>query len=199
MLNFNFANVILVFNQLVNLYKIGMSGHSHASNVKHKKEANNAKKGKIFSKLVKLITIAAKAEPNPQFNPRLRTAIDKAKENQVPADNIERAIKKASEAGENMEELLMEAYGPEGAAILIEAITDSSNRTVNETKLILKQQDAKWADPGSVMWAFEKTGEGWNAKFPQEISGQGREKLEKLIEALEESDDIQNVVTNVKD
>lgn len=175
-----------------------MAGHSHAANVKHKKEANNKKKGKIFSKLVKLITIAAKTEPNPQFNPRLRTAIDKAKENQVPADNIERAIKKASEPSENLEELVMEAYGPEGAAILIEAITDSSNRTVNEVKLILKNNGAKWADPGSVMWAFEKTSDGWKAKFPQDISEQGKTDLENLIEAFEENDDVQAVITNIK-
>lgn len=175
-----------------------MSGHSHSSNVKHKKDANNQKKGKVFSKLVKLITIAAKKEPNPQFNPTLRTAIEKAKENQVPAENIERAIKRASETSENLEELLMEAYGPGGSAILIEAITDSSNRTVNEVKLILKQQNAKWADPGSVMWAFEKTAEGWKAKFPQDISDEDKTKLGGLIEALEENDDVQDVITNVK-
>ncbi|MBI5401237.1 YebC/PmpR family DNA-binding transcriptional regulator [Candidatus Wolfebacteria bacterium] len=175
-----------------------MAGHSHSANVKHKKDANNQKKGKVFSKLVKLITIAAKAEPNPQFNLRLRTAIDKAKENQVPADNIERAIKRASEAGENLEELLMEAYGPEGAAILIEAITDSRNRTISEVKKILKDNDVKWADPGSVQWAFERGADGWQAKFPQEISEAGKEKLEELIEALEENDDVQNVITNVK-
>lgn len=175
-----------------------MSGHSHWAGIKHKKEANDKKKGKIFSKLVKLITIAAKGESNPQFNPKLRAAIEKAKENQVPADNIERAIKKASEAGENMEEITMEAYGPSGSALLIEAITDNSNRTVNETKLILKQQNAKWADPGSVMWAFEKTSDGWKAKFPQDISGSEKEKLKELIEALEENDDVQDVITNVK-
>lgn len=178
--------------------QIRMAGHSHASNVKHKKDANNVKKGKIFSKLVKLITIAAKVEPNPQFNPRLRTVIDKAKENQVPVENIERAIKKASDKSENLEEIIMEAYGPSGSALLIEAITDNSNRTVNETKLILKQQNAKWADPGSVMWAFEKTSDGWTAKFPQDISESEKEKLNSLIEALEENDDIQAVVTNIK-
>lgn len=175
-----------------------MSGHSHWSGIKHKKEATDKKKGKIFSKLLKAITIAAGTEPNPQFNAKLRAVIDKAKENQVPADNIERAIKRASEAGENLEELLMEAYGPEGVAILIEAITDSRNRTISEVKKILKDNDAKWADPGSVQWTFERGANGWQAKFKQQISDSGKEKLQKLINDLEEHDDAQEVVTNIE-
>ena len=174
-----------------------MSGHSKWSQIKHKKGITDKKRGQIFSKLSKAITIAAKDEPNPQFNIRLKAAIEKAKENQVPQENIERAIKKASEAGENLEELLMEAYGPEGSAILIEAITDSRNRTVAEVKKILKDQDAKWADPGSVMWAFEKINNDWQAKFPQKISEDGMKKLETLLEALDNHDDVEDVITNI--
>lgn len=174
-----------------------MAGHSHAANVKHKKEANDKKRGKIFSKLIKAISIAARNEANPQFNPRLRTAIDAAVENQVPKENIERAIKKASEPGEQLEELTMEAYGPEGSALIITAITDNRNRTVSEVKLILKKQDAKWADPGSVLWAFEIDGEGgWQAKFPQVISADGKQKLEELIEALDDQDDVDDIYVN---
>lgn len=180
-----------------------MAGHSHAANVKHKKEANDKKRGKIFSKLIKAISIAARDEANPQFNPRLRTAIDTAVENQVPKENIERAIKKASEPGEQLEELTMEAYGPEGSALIITAITDNKNRTVSEVKLILKKQDAKWADPGSVLWAFDPPaggdGEGgWQAKFPQVISDEGKKKLEDLIEALDDHDDVDDIYVNVE-
>lgn len=175
-----------------------MSGHNKWSQIKNKKGVTDKKRGQIFSKLSKAITIAAKSDPNPQFNPNLRSAIEKAKENQVPQENIERAIKKAAESAEALEELLMEAYGPEGAAILITAITDSSNRTVNEVKKILKDNEAKWANPGSVLWAFEKKSDGeWEAKFPQKISEDGQQKLEKLLEALDDYEDTQDVITNV--
>lgn len=176
-----------------------MAGHSHWAGIKRKKEANDKKRGKIFSKLLKAITIAAKNEANPQFNPRLRSAVDAAIENQVPKDNIERAIKKAAEGGENLEELLMEAYGPEGVAILITAITDNRNRTVAEIKKILKDHNAKWADPGSVLWAFDPPagGEGeWQPKFPQAISKDAMEKLTALAEELDDHDDVEDIITN---
>ncbi|MDI6717659.1 MAG: YebC/PmpR family DNA-binding transcriptional regulator [Patescibacteria group bacterium] len=144
------------------------------------------------------MTVAAKSEPNPQFNPALRSAVDKAKENQVPQDNIERAIKKASESAENLEEFTMEAYGPEGLAIIIEAITDNRNRTVSEVKKILKDCGAKWADPGSVIWAFEKKEGKWEPKFRQLISEAGKEQLKRLLEFLDDYDDVQNMVANVK-
>ncbi len=200
-----------------------MAGHSHWAGIKRKKEITDKKRGQIFSKLLKAISIVAKIEPNPQFNPTLRAAIDKAKESQVPQDNIDRAIKRASEAAENLEELLIEAYGPEGAAILIEAITDSRNRTVSEIKKILKDHDAKWADQGSVLWAFAQNADqrrtthadggvgadsrrnfissgesNWYSKFPQQISEEGKQKLKQLIEALDDHDDVQAVITNIK-
>ena len=173
-----------------------MSGHSHWSGIKHKKESTDKKRAILFSKLLNTITIAAKKEPNPQFNPTLRSAIEKAKQNNVPQDNIEKAIKRASEKTDNLEELTMEAYGPEGVAILIEAITDSKNRAVAETKKILSDHEAKWADPGSVLWAFKKSTDGWQAKFKNEISKEAKEKLTRLIEELENHDDIQKVTTN---
>ena len=179
-----------------------MSGHSHWAGIKHKKEITDQKRGKVFSKLLKAISAAVQTEPNPDFNPRLRTAIAKAKEASVPQDNIDRAVKKATESGANLEELVFEAYGPGGIAILIEAISDNKNRAVQEIKLILKERNGKWAETGSVQWAFEKTvgGEnGWHAKFPQDVSDSDRMALEKLIEVLEENDDVQNVYTNVAD
>lgn len=174
-----------------------MSGHSKWSQIKHQKGATDQKRGKLFSKLLKAITIAARSEPNPQFNPRLRTAVLKARESLVPADNIDRAIKHASESGENIEELLMEAYGPGGTAILIEAATDSKNRTVSEIKKIITDGNGKWAEPGSVLWAFEQTpGSGWKAKFPQPIPENQKQMLFLLTEELENHDDVQKIITN---
>lgn len=175
-----------------------MAGHSHWAGIKHKKEVTDKKRGILFSKLLKAVTAAAKSEPNPQFNPRLRTAVEKARENNVPQDNIERAIKKAAEASENLEELVIEAYGPEGTAILIEALTDSKNRTIAEIKKLLNDHEAKWADPGSVLWAFEKYEGEHKAKFPQEISAEAEEKLHLLVEALEEHGDVQKVTSNAQ-
>lgn len=173
-----------------------MSGHSHWAGIKHKKEITDQKRAKVFSKLLALISAAAKSEPNPDFNPRLRTAIAKAREATVPADNIERAIKKAAESGENLEELVFEAYGPGGAAIMIEAISDSRNRSVQEIKTILRDYNGKWAENGSVKWAFEPTEGTWKAKFLQDISEEDKNKLIVLLEMLEENDDVQNVYTN---
>jgi YebC/PmpR family DNA-binding regulatory protein len=175
-----------------------MSGHSHWAGIKHKKEITDKKRGKIFSKLLALISAAARTEPNPDFNPRLRTAVAKAREAAVPAENIERAIKRASDPDEDLEELIFEAYGPAGVAILIEAISSSRNRTVQEMKNILKDHNGKWAETGSVQWAFEKTADGWMAKFPQEISDDDLEKLAALVEAFEDNDDVQSVYTTVK-
>src|SRR3989338_11296018 len=108
-----------------------MSGHSKWSQIKHKKGTTDQKRGQLFSKLLKAISIAAKKEPNPLYNPRLRSVIEKAKENSVPQENIERAISKASEE-KNLDEVIIEAYGPEGAALIIQGVTDNTNRTVAE-------------------------------------------------------------------
>jgi YebC/PmpR family DNA-binding regulatory protein len=175
-----------------------MSGHSHWAGIKHKKEATDQKRGKVFSKLLAAVSAAAKSEPNPDFNPRLRTAIAKAREASVPQENIERAVKRAAEAGADLEELVFEAYGPGGIAIIMDAVSDNRNRTVQEIKLILKELNGKWAESGSVRWAFEaKGGEGgWQPKFPQEVSEEDAKKLSALVDALEDNDDVQNVFTN---
>lgn len=181
-----------------------MSGHSHWAGIKHKKEITDKKRAKIFSKSLKLISAAARTEPNPDFNPRLRTAVAKAREAGVPADTIERAIKRAADPAEKLEELLYEAYGPAGAAILIEAVSDNRNRTAQEIKTVLRDHNGKWAESGSVQWAFEHAtgapgGEAaeWTAKFPQDIPEGEKEKLIALLEALEENDDVHNVYTNI--
>lgn len=172
-----------------------MSGHSKWSQIKHKKGITDQKKGALFSKLLKGIAVAARDNPDPQFNPRLRTAIEKAKESNVPGENIERAVKKSSEE-KNLEEVTIEAYGPEKAAIVIEGITDSKNRTVAEVRTILTENGGKMADPGSVLWAFEKTVNGWQPKFRQPLSEDAAGKLRTLMGKLEDHEDVQRVLTN---
>ena len=175
-----------------------MSGHSKWHQIKHKKGAADQKRGVAFSKLLNAISVAAKTEPNPDFNPRLRSAVEKAKESNVPKDNIERAINKAKESSE-LEEILIEAYGPEGVAVIIEAITDNKNRTIGDVKQILSQNDGKMANPGSVMWSFDgSTGspQGFKPKFPVQISKLAKQKIAKLIEKLDANDDVQKVFSN---
>jgi len=138
-----------------------MSGHSKWAQIKHKKAITDAKKSKIFSKLAALISIAAREKGGgASMNPKLRLAVEKARAMNMPMENIERAIKRGTggiESG-NLEELLLEAYGPGGKAILISAITDNKNRTLAEIKHILNEGGGKLASSGSVRWMFEEKG-----------------------------------------
>lgn len=138
-----------------------MSGHSKWAQIKHKKAITDAKKSKIFSKLAALISIAAREKGGgASMNPKLRLAVEKARAMNMPMENIERAIKRGTggiESG-NLEELLLEAYGPGGKAILISAITDNKNRTLAEIKHILNEYGGKLASSGSVRWMFEEKG-----------------------------------------
>jgi YebC/PmpR family DNA-binding regulatory protein len=174
-----------------------MSGHSKWSQIKHKKGVTDQKRGQAFSKLLKAVSVASREEPNPQMNPRLRSLIEKAKEANVPNENIERALKRSSEAKE-LEEVVIEAYGPEKTALIIECITDNKNRTVAELRHLLTEQGAKFAESGSVRWNFEAPGArgSWKAKAPHAISNEGHAKLTALIEALEIHDDVQKIVTD---
>lgn len=174
-----------------------MSGHSHAKNVMRKKQFEDKKRSAAFGKLLKAISISVGNEPNPDYNPRLRSAIDKAKQNNVPNNNIERAIKKSSEI-KDLEELILEAYGPDGIAILIRAVTDNKNRTIPEIKSLLQKAGAKWAESGSVLWSFlENEAGAWEAKFPQTTSPANKTKLNKIILSLEGHDDIESIITNI--
>jgi YebC/PmpR family DNA-binding regulatory protein len=172
-----------------------MAGHSKWHQIKHKKGAADQKRGLLFSKLVKAISIAARGNPNPDANPRLRSAIEKARAANVPYENIERALKRSRDT-ENLDELVIEAYGPEKTALIIEGITDSKNRTIAEIKKVLEEHDSKMADPGSVLWAFSHDGGEWKAKFPQTISPEARQRLETLTNSLEERDDVQKIISN---
>jgi len=175
-----------------------MSGHSKWAQIKHHKGIADQKRGELFSKLLNAVAIAAKGNPNPQFNPRLRAAILKAKENNVPLENIDRAIKRALESHKNLDELIFEAYGPGGAAILIEAMSDNKNRTIAEVKKILSEASGKWAESGSVIWAFEKTREGWKIKFNQPLNEEDKTKLKALLRDLRSQEDVREVYVNAE-
>jgi len=137
-----------------------MSGHSHFKTIKAHKELADAKRGKVFSKVAKLISIAAKGGPDPITNSKLRMAIEQAKIVNMPKDNVERAIERGTGelAGESLEEIVYESFGPGGTAIIIEAITDNKNRTLGEIKQILNQSNGKLAGEGAVQWMFEQKG-----------------------------------------
>ena len=236
-----------------------MSGHSKWATIRRKKGALDAKRGKLFTKLIKELTIAAReGGGDPAGNPRLRLAVDNAKAANMPADNIERAIKKATGEleGTTISELTYEGYGPGGIAILVEVATDNKNRTVAEVRHIFSKQGGNMGESGSVAWMFEKKGiitlpkQGkseddileivlnagaedlrtedeyfeiqsevesfeplrrvlidkklnienaslqWIAKNTINISGENAEKMMKLIEGLEDCDDVQNVYSN---
>jgi YebC/PmpR family DNA-binding regulatory protein len=138
-----------------------MSGHSKWSSIKHKKGVTDARRGKIFTKLIKEITVAARfGGGDPAANPRLRTAIQAAKNENMPKDNIERAIKKGTGEleGVNYEESIYEGYGPGGAAIFIESLTDNKNRAVADIRHILTKAGGNLGANGCVAWIFEKKG-----------------------------------------
>lgn len=138
-----------------------MSGHSKWATIKRKKAATDAKRGKIFTKLIREITVAARdGGGDPNFNPRLRLAVETAKSGNMPADNITRAIKKGTGdlEGVSYEEIVYEGYGPGGVALYIEALTDNQNRTVADIRHILIKHSGSLGTTGSVGWQFDRKG-----------------------------------------
>src|SRR5271155_3455748 len=138
-----------------------MSGHPHWATIKHKKGAIDAKRGKLFSKLSRAIIIAARnGGGDPEMNLKLRYAIDKAREVSMPKDNIERAVKRGTgeTEGVTFEELTYEGYGPGGAAILVDVLTDNRNRTAGEIRKIFERSGGKMGSAGSVSYLFERKG-----------------------------------------
>lgn len=174
-----------------------MAGHNKWSKIKNKKAVTDARKSKIFGKLLRMITVEArKAGGNPD-SPGVRTAVQKAKAANVPNDNIDRAIKKASEAGgENLESVTYESYGPGGVAIIIEGLTSNRNKAAAEIKHILSKNGCELAAPGSASWAFTKEDGDWVPNTTTQLEDNDIEKLENIIDSLEDNDEVQSVYTN---
>ncbi len=237
-----------------------MSGHSHWHGIRHKKELEDKKRAQIFSKLTRVISVAAREGTDPETNPRLRMAIERAKEFRMPNENIERAIQRGAGQieGESLEEFTFEAIGPGKIAIIIEGITNNKNRTLNEIKNILAKHNGKLAQEGSQRWMFQKLGIitvnaqnkkrddveleaieagaedlkwqdsvlevytkpdqlekvkdnlknlglkiesatlGWVPNEEIEVPEEIKKQAEKLFEALDENDDVQEIYSNIK-
>ncbi len=235
-----------------------MAGHSKWANIQHRKGRQDAARSKLFSKLSKEITVAAKmGDPDPEKNPRLRLAVKEAKSQSMPKDNIDRAIKKAiGGEGEAYEEIRYEGYGPDGVAVIVEAMTDNRNRTASTVRSTFTKNGGNLGETGSVAFMFERKGEVtypaevgdadtvmmaaieagaedvessedghiiwcndtdlndvsnaleaelgesqstklvWKPTTTTELDLEGMQKLMKLIDALEDDDDVQRVTTN---
>ena len=235
-----------------------MAGHSKWANIQHRKGRQDAVRSKLFSKLSKEITVAAKmGDPDPEKNPRLRLAVKEAKQNSVPKDVIDRAIKKSTAGeGDDYEEIRYEGYGPNGIAVIVEAMTDNKNRTASNVRSIFSKNGGNLGETGSVGFMFERKGEIifpsevgdddtvmmaaiesgaedvesskdghiiwcidtnlsevaaalesdlgesqstkliWQPNTTTELDLEGMQKLMKLVDALEDDDDVQRVTTN---
>lgn len=177
-----------------------MSGHSKWSQIKHQKASTDAKKGKLFGKLGKSITLATRDKgTDPATNNALRVAIEQARSFNMPADSIERAITKAKGGGgADLHSFCYEAYGPGGVGIIITGVTDNNNRTSHEVKHLLSLHHGKWSTPGSVSWSFEHSSAGWEAKQYAEVklSTEDHSLLTTLIEILGDHDDVDEIYTN---
>lgn len=173
-----------------------MSGHNKWSQIKNKKAATDAKKSKVFSKHARFITMESKKAAGNMSSPGLLAAIERAKRDSMPKDNIDRAVLKGKGGeGGNMEEVMFEAFGPGGVAIIITALTDNNNRTAPEIRNIFTKAGLMLGTPGSAAWAFTKTDLGYVPQNPMELADSDGEKLAALIETLEEQDDVQDVYT----
>ncbi len=177
-----------------------MSGHNKWSKIKHKKAATDSRKSKIFGKLVRLIQVEAKRSNGDVNSPNLRLAMEKARQENMPKENIERAVKKASELSAEPSSLMYEGYGPAGVGIIVTALTDNTNRTSPEIRHMFDKMGGSLGAPGSVAWNFDKNIEtgNWEAKSMVELSDEDLEKLSALVDALEDHDDVQDVFTNAE-
>jgi YebC/PmpR family DNA-binding regulatory protein len=183
-----------------------MAGHSKWNNIKNRKGAADEKRATVFAQLSKQIRIAVKEgkSDNPQFNPTLRLALDKARAANMPKDKIQRALDRGmgrGAAGATIQEVTYEAFGPGGVALLIQAVTDNLNRTGGEIRFALSRNGGSLAGPGSAKYMFERTadGHGYQTTMPMDVSDADGEALLTLIEALQEHDDVEEVFTNAKD
>lgn len=177
-----------------------MSGHSKWSQIKRQKAVTDSAKSRVFSRYARLIALESKKANGILSTPGLSVVIARAKAANMPKDNIERAIAKGlSKDSGNLEQVVYEAYGPGGVALLVDALTDNKNRTTQEIKHLLVLQGIELANPGAASWAFTKTGEEYIPKEPLiDIIGADEEKLHAILEALDAHEDVQQVFTNAR-
>lgn len=171
-----------------------MAGHNKWSKVKHKKAATDAVKSKIFSKHSALIAMESRKASGDTNAPGLAAAIERAKKDSMPKDNIERAVAKGAGAtGGAIDEVMFEGYGPGGVALLIQAVTDNNNRTAADVRSVFAKAGLEMGTPGSAAWAFSKTDAGYSPITPMELDDATGEKLAEFIEKLEDIDDVTDV------
>ncbi len=177
-----------------------MSGHNKWSQIKHRKGAADKAKSNIWGKLAKRIIVESKLANGDVNSPTLRTMIEKAKKENMPKENIDRAVKKGiSNDASSMESIMYETYGPGGAAILISTVTDSKNRTAQEIKHLLTKNGLALASQGSAMWAFQKDMEGgFSPTTTVPLNGSDNESLMKILEEIDAHDDVEDVYTNAE-
>lgn len=176
-----------------------MSGHNKWSKIKHKKAGTDAAKSKIFSKMARLISTASKQVKGDISSPILRAAMEKAREYNMPTDNIERAVKKGMGTdAESLESITYESYGPGGTALIIEALTGNRNKAAQEVKSILTKHGFQLASPGSATWAFTRDSHSWVPNMTIPLSETDEKILGALIEELEDNDEVQEVYTNAE-
>ncbi len=178
-------------------YIFAMSGHNKWSKIKHKKGATDAKRSKVFSKHSRLIALESKKSGGDKTALGVRAAVERAKADSMPNDTIERAILKGAGAdSEALEEIVYEAYGPAGVALMIATLSDNRNRTSQEVKHALSKLGYQLGTPGSASWAFIKKDGGYAPITPTALSDSDGEKLALLIETLEEYADVQDIYTS---
>ena len=176
-----------------------MSGHNKWAQIKRQKGAADAAKSNLWGKLGKRIAVESKKAAGDVNSPGLRAIIETAKKTNMPKDTIERAIAKGASADTAaLETITYETYGPGGAAIVIETLTDSRNRTAQEIKHLLSELGLALASPGSALWAFEHSGEGYTPKTTVALSESDNEKLMKILEKIDAHDDVEEVYTNAE-
>jgi YebC/PmpR family DNA-binding regulatory protein len=177
-----------------------MSGHSKWSQIKRQKAVTDSVRSRIFSRYARIIALESKKSNGVITAPALASAIARAKAENMPKENIERAVAKGTskEAGD-LEQVVYEAYGPAGVAIIVDALTDNKNRTTPEIKHLFSKQGFEVASPGSASWAFTKVGANYIPNEPlNDVVGADEEKLTTILEQLDEHEDVQQVFTNAR-
>lgn len=176
-----------------------MAGHNKWAQIKRQKGKEDAAKSNLWGKLGKRIAVESKKANGDVTAPGLRSIIETAKKTNMPKDTIERAIAKGTSAdASELEAITYETYGPGGAAIIIETLTDSRNRTAQEMKHLLSEVGLALASPGSALWAFEHSGGTWTPKTMVPLSESDNEKLMEILEKIDSHDDVEEIFTNAE-